>query len=184
MRNSDGERVVLMQSDLATLDGVDKPRDLPCQVEPLRPALGYDLRFHVGYAAQCKAGDLSPGGRLTVIFRVSPESGGAGECFSQTVALPTEVPDGDVTFEGFFEVGPGKYSLEWLIRDHRDRRYAKSWTVAAAPPERGMLISLGSGGIRPADEIPAAASRRSTGIPVHLLINLSPPENSSGVFPA
>src|SRR6185503_10839074 len=71
-----GERPVrLLPSDATILDGGELRNDLPCNLKPVRPELGFDLAFHGGYELSVPVQDLSGGGNaLTAIFRVIPES--------------------------------------------------------------------------------------------------------------
>src|ERR1700691_6107204 len=39
----------IFNSDLAVLEQGEQRKDLPCNVTPSKPALGFDLRFHHGY---------------------------------------------------------------------------------------------------------------------------------------
>ena len=44
-----GTRIQLNNSDMAVLEAQEVRKDLPCTVEPVKPALGFDLRFHGVY---------------------------------------------------------------------------------------------------------------------------------------
>ena len=44
-----GGTVQLIGSDSAVLDADEPKKDLPCTVTPVKPLLGFDLRFHSGY---------------------------------------------------------------------------------------------------------------------------------------
>src|SRR5262245_5225561 len=72
MRNNDGGSIHLLTDDLATLESRDQRRDLSCTIEPSKPVLGFDLKFHAGFAVSLPFHELTPGDRLTVIFRVAP----------------------------------------------------------------------------------------------------------------
>ena len=39
----------MMTTDLAVLEAQDVRKDLLCSVTPVKPVLGFDLRFHAGY---------------------------------------------------------------------------------------------------------------------------------------
>src|SRR5215208_830744 len=41
--------VRLFNSDAAILESEDTRKDLPCTVTPVKPQLGFDLKFHAGY---------------------------------------------------------------------------------------------------------------------------------------
>ena len=45
-----------------------------CTVNPNKPELGFDLRFHGGFDVSVPLNDLSGGeNQLTILFRVTPE---------------------------------------------------------------------------------------------------------------
>ena len=44
-----GDPVVLLPSDMATLESPAERKDLPCVVTPRKTELGFDLRFQAGY---------------------------------------------------------------------------------------------------------------------------------------
>jgi len=58
MRGSaSGSTVNLIGSDSAVLDTEEPKKDLPCTVTPVKPVLGFDLRFHsFGKNISCHAG--------------------------------------------------------------------------------------------------------------------------------
>ena len=45
----------LLTLDAAVLEAQDVRKDLPCTVTPIKPALGFDLKFHAGYEVSCPA---------------------------------------------------------------------------------------------------------------------------------
>ena len=49
----------LFTSDAAILEAQDVRKDLPCTVNPTKPVLGFDLRFHAGYDVNVPLRDLS-----------------------------------------------------------------------------------------------------------------------------
>src|SRR5579863_9608051 len=48
-RSTSGGTVQLIGNDSAVLDTEELKKDLPCTVTPVKPILGFDLRFHSGY---------------------------------------------------------------------------------------------------------------------------------------
>ena len=65
----------MMNTDLAVLEAQDVRKDLGCTVTPMKPVLGFDLRFHSGYDVNVPLKELSgTENRLTILFRVTPDS--------------------------------------------------------------------------------------------------------------
>src|SRR5262245_36836082 len=44
-----GGMVRLFSSDAAILEAGETRKDIPCTVTPIKPLLGFDLKFHAGY---------------------------------------------------------------------------------------------------------------------------------------
>src|SRR5205809_5643619 len=44
-----GGLVRIFNTDAAVLEGQEHRRDLPCAVTPIKPQLGFDMKFHAGY---------------------------------------------------------------------------------------------------------------------------------------
>src|SRR3954452_21719896 len=44
-----GGGVQLFNSDAAILEAGETRKDIPCTVTPVKPMLGFDLKFHAGY---------------------------------------------------------------------------------------------------------------------------------------
>src|SRR4029077_15430000 len=69
-----GGMVRIFNTDAAVLEAQDVRKDLPCIVTPIKPALGFDLRFHAGYEVSIPLKDLSGSeDQLTMLFRVTPD---------------------------------------------------------------------------------------------------------------
>src|SRR3954453_23050728 len=69
-----GGSVRLFSSDAAILEAGDTRKDIPCTVAPIKPALGFDLKFHAGYEVTVPLKELSGSdNHLTMVFRVFPE---------------------------------------------------------------------------------------------------------------
>src|SRR5215469_4539493 len=111
----------LFSSDAAILESNEARKDLPCTVTPVKPALGFDLRFHAGYAVSIPLRELAgEGNQLTMIFRITPESQpDEPVLLSQRMSVPNIEEDakGDATLQGAFDVGEGKYHIDWMMRD-------------------------------------------------------------------
>src|SRR5436309_8848982 len=69
-----GGGVRLFTSDAAILEADEIRKDVPCTVTPIKPVLGFDLKFHAGYDVSIPLKDLAGSDNtLTMVFRVSPE---------------------------------------------------------------------------------------------------------------
>ena len=49
---------------------------------------------------------------------------------------------GDAYFQGGFDIGEGKYKVEWLMRDRTERVCSSSWEVEVQPPEKDKQVAL------------------------------------------
>ena len=69
-----GGEVRLFNSDSAILESTENRKDLPCTVTPVKPSLGFDMKFHGGYDVQTPLKELAgTENQLTMVFRVIPE---------------------------------------------------------------------------------------------------------------
>src|SRR5215475_9209188 len=120
-----GGMVRLFTSDAAVLEAQETRKDLPCNVTPVKPVLGFDLKYHAGYEVNLPLKDLAGGdNQLTVVFRVTPENNtDEVTYFSQRWNVPAIDPDagGSAQLTGSFDVGEGKYHVDWLMRDRAER---------------------------------------------------------------
>src|ERR1017187_9745825 len=69
-----GGAVSLFTSDAAVLEAREIRKDVPCSVAPVKPILGFDLKFHAGYDVSVPLKDLAGSdNQLTMVFRVAPD---------------------------------------------------------------------------------------------------------------
>lgn len=147
-------------SDLAIFEA-DIPRDdLRCKVERTETALGFDLNYHTGYQAEVPLAELLDGENLlSVLFRVYPvDQPKRKRYFIQRFRVPElnlgeedDPPKGNVILQGGVLAGTGKYRLEWLMRDRRERVCASSWEFEVIPDTSGLLpVTLAPGLVRQA----------------------------------
>src|SRR5260370_8952745 len=67
--------VRIFNEDSAVLEAQEPRKDLPCGVNPIKPQLAFDMKFHAGYELGLPLLDLSdPEHVLTTIFRLTPET--------------------------------------------------------------------------------------------------------------
>jgi hypothetical protein len=151
-----GGALHMMNTDLAVLEAQDVRKDLPCSVTPIKPVIGFDLRFHAGYEVNVPLKELSgTENKLTILFRVIPENHKDEPVyFSQHVHVPSIEDDahGDATLGGSFDLGEGNYHVDWLMRDRSERVCSFYWDSEALIPAKDKQIAL---------EIPAGTVRRS-----------------------
>lgn len=105
-----------------------------CSVQPIRPTLNFGFRFQAGWVARVGLGQFQgKGHRWAMIARVTPEAGGKPVYLASAVVLP-EIPKTKVTAEigGGFLLGEGKYRVDWLMMDERNRVCRKQWSVSAS----------------------------------------------------
>jgi hypothetical protein len=102
------------------LESQDVRKDLPCTVTPVKPALGFDLKFHVGYDVSVPLRDLAgTENTLTMLFRITPDNHKDDPVyFTQKYSVPSieESAKGDAYLQGGFDLGEGKYHVDWLMR--------------------------------------------------------------------
>src|ERR1700694_5918179 len=85
-----GGIVRIFNTDSAVLESQEVRKDLPCTVTPIKPALGFDLRFHAGYEVSIPLKDLAGSeDLLTMLFRVTPDQRKDDPVyFSQRLSVP------------------------------------------------------------------------------------------------
>jgi len=66
-----GASVRLFTSDAAILEAGEARKDIPCTVTPVKPQLGFDLKFHAGYDVMVPLRELAGSdNQPTMAFRV------------------------------------------------------------------------------------------------------------------
>jgi hypothetical protein len=178
--------VRLFNSDRAVLEAGEPRRDLPCSVTHEKPVLGFDLKFHARYAVTVPLQELSGSENLlTILFRVRPldEAAGGEAYFSQKIRVPeiAESAKGDAYLEGGFDLGEGRYQVDWLIRDRSERVCSEYWEVVAELPQKDRQMTMN---IPPntvlASEIehfrpePPVERNPDGGLSVKILVNFAP----------
>ena len=125
----------LHQTDMAVLESDEFHHDLACKVTPEKPALRFDLRFHVDYTVSIPVKNLAPGGeQLMVRLRITPIADQADEVLMTDGLNVPAIPEdakGWGTFPGGFALGPGRYRVDWLMRDRQGRYCSSHWQAEA-----------------------------------------------------
>jgi hypothetical protein len=183
--SSDGP-IRILYTDQAVLEAGEPRKDLPCSVISAKPVLGFDLRYHSGYEVSVPLRELAGSeGILTMLFRVTPvEPAGNPVYMSHRMRVPAIEQDagGDAYLTGGFDLGEGKYKVEWLMRDRTERVCASFWEVEAAlpPKDKQMAMSLAPGAIHAIDreqfkdEPPVIRTQDDPPLNVKILINFAP----------
>ncbi len=181
-------------SDLAVLEAGEERKDLPCTAVQLKPTLGFDLRFHSGYEVSVPLKELSGSENLlTIVFRVVADNQkDQPQYFSQRVRVPSidEEAKGDAYLQGGFDVGEGKYHVDWLMRDRSERVCASSWDADAAllQKDRQINLAIAPGVIQRADfeqfkeEPPVQRTQGETPLNIKVLINFAPQNSLSAAL--
>ena len=184
----------LFSSDAAILESNEARKDLPCTVTPVKPALGFDLRFHAGYAVSIPLRELAgEGNQLTMIFRIIPESQPDEPILlSQRMSVPNIEEDakGDATLQGAFDVGEGKYHIDWMMRDRSEHVCSSNWDIQAALPPRDkeMPLNIGPNVIEAADtepfrqEPPVEHAPEGAPLNIKVMVNFGPQNTYSAAL--
>jgi len=189
-----GEQVTLLPTDAAVFESPEFKKDLPCTVTGRKADLGFDLRFHSGYDVTIPLRELSgDGSTLSVVFRVyRPDEKENAAYFVQHFKVPILDDDakGDATLQGSMDVGPGKYRVEWLMRDKLERVCSSAWDVDAAlsPKDKPMPLFIDPGQV--AESLPepfvndsaSPPSREADGVNLKLLVNFAPQDSTSSTL--
>jgi len=176
----------LFTSDAAILESQEVRKDIPCSVTPVKPVLGFDLKFHSGYEVSIPLRELAgDGNQLTMIFRVVPEKSPDEPVFlSQRMTVPVIDDDakGDAYLQGTFEVGEGKYHVDWLMRDRSEHVCSANWEVEASLPakDKDMGLDIAPATVHPSEnepfkeEPPVARVERDAPLNVKVIVNFAP----------
>jgi hypothetical protein len=182
-------------TDMAVLEAGEPRQDLPCKVEEVKPVLGFDLRFHSGFEVSVPMSELAGSENLlTIVFRVKPEGKPEAErYFIQRVKVPQMEEDakGDAFLTGGFDIGEGKYQVEWLMRDRAERVCSTSWKIEAEVPAKDKQIEMTASAetVMPSEQEhfqddPPVARGSNDQAPLHVkvLINFAPQKARSATM--
>jgi hypothetical protein len=184
-----GGTVQLISSDEAVLDAREVRKDLACAVTPVKPLLGFDLRFHSGYEILVPLRELAgEGDNLTILFRVIPaRAPDSPYYFMQKYVVPSidEDAKGEALLQGGFDIGEGDYHVDWLMRDRQERICSSNWEVnaALAGKDQGMKLSILAETIEASDreffkeDPPVTRVDPDKALRVKVLINFAPQQS-------
>jgi hypothetical protein len=151
--------------------------ELPCQVVPEKPEVGFDLRFHGVYRVIVPLKTLAgAGGGMGVTMTITPEMHSEKAArFTRWLAAP-EVPTatkGDAQFVDGVELGAGRFHVDWTMRDSGGRVCSARWEWEAelGRKQRDFPLTLKPDTVekQTGDDTGATNPRR-----VKVLLNLSP----------
>ena len=120
-------------TDVAVLESNQLRKDLSCQVRPQKPYLGFDLRFHAYYRVTISNKALADaGGSLQLVARVRPTANNKEPVYlTHRLSVPELLlesrSEGMLTSE--FELGFGRYRVDWMMRDNRGRVCSSHWNL-------------------------------------------------------
>ncbi len=184
-----GSRIQINGSDLAILEAQETRKDLNCTVDPVKPALGFDLRFHGGYEITVPLQDVAGNENLlSILVRVTPQTGkGDPTYFVQRISVPRLPEDakGDASLGGLFDIGEGKYHVDLLMKDRSERVCSFSWDAEAALADRDKEIkpAIAPGAVERAEyeqfnEEPPVERAGGKPLNIKILVHFAP-QNSS-----
>lgn len=189
-----GGRVQLLSSDEAVLETDEAKKDLPCTVTPIKPLLGFDLRFHTGYDITVPLKELAgEGDQLTILLKVTPEGNkDAPVYFSQRYNVPSIEQDarGDAYLQGGFDAGEGNFHVSWMMRDRMERVCSSSWDVnaALASKDQSIRLAIPSNMAEASDreffkeEPPVVRLNTEEPLKVKVLVNFAPQQSSAAAM--
>lgn len=175
--------------DQAILSGNRDVRTLPCNVSAVSPQMGFDLRFHTGYTIRLPLEALTgTGNQLHVLLRVAPlPTSGRSFLLRDLISVPAVSAGarGETEVPGRFAVGPGRYRVDWLLRDRAGRVCSAHWTIEARlrSAYRSVLLPIppDTAGPAPDDafrEVPPVSRNRQHPLHLKLLVNFSAGDNT------
>ncbi len=186
-----GGAVRTFSTDQAVLEAQEIRKDIGCSVEPLKPFLGFDLRFHSGYEVTVPLKELAgTDNTLTMIFRVIPDKDKEHpRYFSHRISVPKidEDAKGEAYLQGNFDLGEGVYHIDWLMRDRAERLCSSYWdtTAALSQKDHEVVLSILPNVVEPSDrepfkeEPPVARDEKSGPLNVKVMVNFAPQRSHS-----
>src|SRR5580704_13823457 len=121
-------------------------RPLHCEVIPVPARFSFSFRFQTGYVVRMPLKQYTGAGhRWNVLMRITPQGGSEPFYLGSYTRLRT-VPktNAQAEFGGVYQVGEGRYAVDWMLADDQNRVCRKSWKVEAklAANERGLKVGM------------------------------------------
>ena len=179
----------LINSDRAVLSAEDHRTDVPCEVLPSKPNLGFDLQFTAGYLVTIPLKALAgEGNSLRILFRVEPLDGSKEQhYFWDRYSVPSIPGDaeGETTIPGRFKLGAGRYRVDWLMRDQGGKVCSAHWEIECSVPG---IIEQQAGARQPftvgpnevelfLEEPPVQRDNKDKLLHLKLLVNFTPTDS-------
>jgi hypothetical protein len=176
----------LQYDNLAVLAFRQPRAELSCEVTSDKPSLGFDLRFHSDYHATVPIKVLADaGGWLQVAMRMTPTPETEHSAYlAHRFAIPGVPPGnkgGEVMLAGGFDLGPGRYRVDWIMRDARERVCFSHWDLEAktGTGKQDLPLTLGPNQIVDVERNastngPQVKRDLAQRLQVKILLNLSP----------
>ena len=119
---------------------------LHCEVIPVPARLSFSFRFQTGYVVRLPLKQyIGPGHHWNILMRVTPD-GGAEPFYLGSYTRLRTVPKTNAEGEigGVYQVGEGRYSVDWMLADDANRACRKRWKVEAKldAKERGLKLGM------------------------------------------
>jgi hypothetical protein len=180
--------------DEAILESQEVRKDIACTVDPIKPQLGFDLRFHTGYDVTLPLKEIAGSeNQLTMIYRVTyGKDKDHPVYFSQHFTVPKIEEDakGDAYLNGTFDVGEGDYHVDWMMRDRSERVCSFYWdsTAALSQKDKEMALHILPGSVEGADrepfreEPPVSRNVRNNPLTVKVMVNFAPQRSRSATL--
>jgi hypothetical protein len=138
--------------ELAVLDAPAARRDFGCKLRKQPPELGFDLRYQAGWTAEIKANDLRTFNETfrTAVSVKSADPGREPLLLTDYAGLPAldTLAGQTLVTSGGFALGPGRYRVDWFLRDSRNRVCSDHWTVEVKP-SKGLRLAIAAGVAEP-----------------------------------
>jgi hypothetical protein len=186
--------VRIFSSDMAVLETQDVRKDLACTVMPVKPVLGFDLRFHGGFDVNLPLKDIAGAeNQLTILFRVTPQDRKDQPAyFVQHFHVPKIDDDarGEATLSGEVDLGEGSYHVDWLMRDRAERVCSFYWDMDASlpPKDKQIELALAANQVEKiqaeqfTDEPPVARDPSPHPLSIKVLVNFAPQNEIASTF--
>lgn len=155
-----------------------KATKLACRLERYAPRLSFTFRFWTGFQAVMDGKQfVGDGNRMILFFRVTPlQTGARAAYFFQDLPLP-KVPAGnnvDVWMGGGFNVGEGRYQVEWLLSDQQGRVCRNTWKVSTPRTKAKVAIPAYTAAPLGLERWPGLAAKDASGGRVTILMHAAP----------
>lgn len=120
---------------------------LDCRARIFEPSLDFEFRFLTGYQVSIPMRQLvGPERSVIARLRVTPiEPADAKQIELTSEGAFPRVPErgrGEIVIDGSFAVGPGRYRVEWSVKDRFDNSCSLAWEIEAELSKRDRDVKL------------------------------------------